>query len=298
MRLVVRQCEPEELAIVIRRLDQEFISSKARSVSLAKRFPNTLSAENLGQVRVVVSEKELCGAHAVRMFDWVVGEHTWRGAMIGMVWVDPSLRRQGIGRLLMTSATQFLRERDVDFGVLWTGAKEFYEPTGWFPFDRGLFGESLDLAMPPCSSAVSCQPLPRENAAWLESVRSRSEAPRVARGPLDYHAVPIPAHQVLCFSIHGDDEEGFALVGEDGGRGYFYEIAAPPVLWEALWSAIAGRIDRISVNGWQDDPFSRWLTDQRYVVWHPRNKAMWLQLSDRSKEVSMADWNIPYFDSI
>ncbi len=298
MVVVVRQCEREELSIVIEQLDREFVSRKDRSLSLAKRFPNTLSVENVEQVRLAISEEGLCGVHAVRLFEWLVDGQIWQGAMIGMVWVDPSLRGQGLGGLIMASATEFLREKRVDFGVLWTGAEAFYERAGWFRGDRGLLGEASKVVMPPCSETVLCQPLSCEDPGWLESVRSRFETQRVARTPVDYHAVPIPALHVLCFSIHADDEEGFALVGEQDGKGYFYEIAAPTVLWNGLWTAITDSFDRIVVNGWLDDPFSDWLAEQAYVVWQPRNKAMWLHVSDRSKELSLPDWNIPYFDWI
>lgn len=299
MSVAIRDCQPAELSTIIDRLDQEFVFGKQRSLSLRKRFPNTISVENLQQVRVAVSEGELCGAHAIRMFNWLADEQTWRGAMIGMVWVDPRFRSQGIGRVLLDSATQFLREREVDFGVLWTGAHTFYERAGWFLDDRVFFGEAAKCRLPLCGDAVSCRELASIEPTWLERVRSRFQPRRVARTPLDYRAVPIPALQVLCFSARNwDDGEGFALVGEQDGNGYFYEMAAPSVLWEPLWSAIAGRFDRLVVNGHRDDPFSKWLANEGHTVWHPQNKCMWLCVSHRLENDSMASWHIPYFDWI
>jgi predicted N-acetyltransferase YhbS len=299
MSVVVRDCRPDELPTVAVRLDGEFVFGKQRSLSLRKRFPNALSPENLQQVRVAVSEEGLCGALAIRLFDWVAGENTWRGAMVGMVWVDPILRGRGIGRLLMTSAAQSLRDAGVDLGVLWTGTHAFYGRAGWFLCDRGLLGESVARPLPPPDGAVSCRDLACIEPAWLEQVRSRFLPQRVARRPLDYGTVPIPARKVFCFLARSNgDGEGFALVGDENGTGYFYEMAAPAVLWDVLWRAIAGRFGRLVVNGLLGDPLSQWLGDQGYVAWCPQSKAMWLRVSSRADDAPLDAWHIPYFDRI
>jgi hypothetical protein len=297
--IVVRPCEPNELSAALGRLDQEFVSQKQRSLSLGRRFPNTISLENIGHIHVAVSGARMCGAYAVRMFDWIVYHHEWRGAMIGLVWVDPLQRGQGIGQQLMMRASQSLREQAVDFGVLWTGRPSLYERSGWISHDRGLLGEATKCRVAPCTRTVNRQDVTAVETTWLETIRSRFHPLRVRRTPLDYRTVPIPALQVSCFSAqHRDAGDGFALVGDVNGTGYFYEMAAPKVLWEVIWTAVAGHFDRLVVNGHLGDPFAQWLADGGQVEWQPQNKTMWLRVSRRSETVSTATWHIPYFDWI
>lgn len=299
MNLDIRQCEPDELPFIVDRLDQEFILGKQRSLSLSKRFPNTLSVVNIENIRVAVSDGVICGVLSIRMFEWVVQEHAWHGAMIGMVWVDSQHRGKGIGYSLLSSATQFLHETDVDFGVLWTGTKAFYERAGWFSSDRGLLGEAVNRPFSLSGDAVSCRTLTSVDTTWLENLRSRLEERRVVRSVLDYHTVPIPAVHIFCFSTQGDDgSEGFALVGELNGTGYLYEMVAPPACWDTIWTAVAGRFERLFVNGRLGDTFTRWLSDRNYVSWQPQNKTMWLRVSGRVEGSLLNRWHIPYFDWI
>ena len=172
--LQIRECEPKELPAVVERLDQEFVFSKQRSVSLSKRFPNTLSVDNIKQIRVAVSDEVILGALSIRMFEWVIKGQVWHGAMVGMVWVDSLHRGESIGSKLLASARQFLDEADVDFGVLWTEVPAFYERAGWFLSDRGLFGEAANRLSSSRIATVSWQPVVSVDAAWLEGLRASS----------------------------------------------------------------------------------------------------------------------------
>ena len=299
LNLGIRGCRPKELPAIVRRLDQEFIYSKQRRLSLGKRFSNTLSVENIEQIRVAVSEGEVRGALAIRMFDWIVEESVWHGAMIGMVWVDSQHRGRGFGSSLLSSTTQFLRDKGVDFGVLWTGNPAFYERAGWRLNDRSLFGEAVSRHASAFIDTVSCQPLVSVDATRLERLRSTSLSMRVVRSALDYCTVPIPAAQVLCFFAEGNEgREGFALVGEQDGVGYFYEMIAGPSLWNAIWAAVTERFTRTLANGYSGDPFADWIAENRLVAWRPQHKTMWLRISGRIKDHSIDAWNIPYYDWI
>ena len=184
MNLEIRGCKPKELPDIIQRLDQEFVYNKQRSHSLSKRFPNTLSLANIEQIRVAVYNGEICGAYVIKLFDWVVEKRVWHGAMVGMVWVDLQYRGIGIGRSLLSSVTQFLLEKGLDFGVLWTGAPKFYEHAGWHSNDCGLFGEVVKRHSSSIES-VSCQPLISMDAAMLENLRSSSIPMRIVRNLSD-----------------------------------------------------------------------------------------------------------------
>ena len=294
----IRHSSRQELPVVIDRLDQEFVFNKRRSLSLSKRFPHTLSVDNIDRVLVAATDGVICGALSIRMFEWVVEQQVWPAAMIGMVWVDSQHRGKGIGSSLLCLAAQLLRENNVAFGVLWTGNPAFYERAGWFSSDRGLFGEVAPPPTSPRIAAVSCRPLASEDVASLERLRSSWLAMRVVRHSLDYCTVPMPAVDVLCFSASSDDGEGFALVGEEGGIAYFYEMIAPPCLWGTIWSGVTERFSRVFVNGHSDDPFAQWLAENRLVGWRPQHKTMWLRVSGRIEERSIRAWHIPYYDWI
>ncbi|HEY3413513.1 MAG TPA: GNAT family N-acetyltransferase [Armatimonadota bacterium] len=299
MKTEIRGCRPEELPAVIEGIDQEFITSKHRVLSLAQRFPGTLCRENTPRILVAISEAAICGALSIKPFEWAAPERNWHGAMIGMVWVDAQYRGTGIGGRLLSSATHFLYDSGVDFGVLWTGTPGFYERAGWRLNDSGLFGVAANHAGCTSGADVSCQPLVSVDVAWLENLRSRYLPKRVVRNAADYRTVPIPATRVLCFSaMNPDGSGGYALVGEEDGVGYLYEMVAPPALWDRIWGAVGERFARVYVNGQVDDPFSEWLAERDFVVWEPQHKTMWLSVNGSIGESDFDAWHIPYFDWI
>lgn len=300
MSLQLRECRPSELRLVIERLDQEFVVSKNRSLSLGRRFPNTLSAANIRQIRVAVLDGVIQGVLTLRMFNWVSNRKLWHGAMVGMVWVSPEHRGTGVGCKLLSSARQRMEEADVDFGVLWTGVPAFYEQAGWFLSDRGIFGTvTMAATAARQDTLVSRLRVVSADIAWLERLRASGLPMRVIRDSIDYCTIPLPAVNVLCFcAVRSTDEHGFALIGEKDGVGYLYELVAPPTLWEPLWSAASGYFRRLFVNGQAGDACAQWLAENRLVNWEPQNKAMWLPVSKQLDEQTIESWHIPYYDWI
>ena len=138
-RLEIRACKVHELAAIVERFDREFIFNKQRTISLAKRFSNVLSLENLNHIRLATLRGNVCGALSTKIFEFIIKDHIWHGAMIGMVWVDPQYRGMGVGSNLVHSTTQFLYNEGVDFAVLWTGIPDFYERSGWLLKDHSPF---------------------------------------------------------------------------------------------------------------------------------------------------------------
>jgi predicted N-acetyltransferase YhbS len=282
---------------VISALDQEFIFGKQRSLSLSQRFPHTLALSNLEMIRVAEFNNVICGLLAIRTFDWIVKERTRRGAMIGMVWVDPQFRGRGIGTNLLSSSAQFLETKGVDFAVLWTGSPAFYEQARWVSDDHGLFGEIPSPAPTVNKTNVSCFPLINMDPVRLECVRSELAPMRVHRDSAAYASIPVPANRVLCFQADTGDG-GFALVGEKDSTGYFYEMVAPCGDWSSLWTGITNRFSRIFLNVKSGDPFAEWLGENTPVQWRPQNKTMWLGLRSRIENHLGERWYIPYFDWI
>jgi len=295
MEISVRPCEPSELPFVIESIDREFIFSKGRLLSLSRRFPNVISRRNIEQIHVAIFNRSICGALAIRIFDFAAEQRVYRGAMIGMVWVDPKYRGKGIGKKLMLAAERFLKEKCLDFGVLWTGTPAFYEQAGWVLNDISLFGEASGCLN---TGSVVGRSLASEDVAHLERVRSTWELQRVIRRPSDYQIIPLPAVEVNCFWASGKGREGYALAGEADGDGFLYEMVAPPGLWDILWSGLTGRFKRLFINGRAGDPFTQWLADRNYATLQSQNKTMWLRISQLAAAAPLDGWYIPYFDRI
>ena len=303
MGLIVRPCGPNELSSVLESMDREFVYSKGRSLSLSRRFPNIISQDYIEHIQVAEIDHSICGSLTIRMFDFSVEKHIWRGAMIGMVLVNPRYRGHGVGKQMMAAAGRSLHDERAEIGVLWTGIPEYYERMGWFLSDSSLLGERIDLpasssAKLSNSDALACGPLVSMDIARLERVRSELETQFVIRMPIDYQVLPLPATDVNCFWASTKEGEGYALVGEADGIGYLYELVAPPVIWGTLWAEVAGRHNRLLVNGQAGDPFCEWLTEKNYVKWQSQKKTMWFCVSPGIAKVPLETWHIPYFDRI
>lgn len=298
MEVSVQPCPSAQLPLVIAAVDQEFIFSKGRAISLGRRFPNVLSENNLEHILIAEYDGALCGATVIKVFDYACRQRTWRGAMVGMVWVDPRCRGLGVGRELMAEAERALHAEGLDFGVLWTGIPAFYERNGWFTGDISVFSEVKSLDPTENLSGVNCGNLAVGDWQRLEVARSSLAPPRVLRNPRDYQVIPVPAASVQCFSASAAGSEGYALVGEADGTGYLYEIVAPPSLWDPLWTAIGGRFRRLFVNGKAGDLLAEWMAKEKKVLWERQGKTMWLPLSRDAVRAPLATWYIPYFDRI
>jgi predicted N-acetyltransferase YhbS len=298
MEISVRPGEPAEFPFIVESIDREFIFSKGRSLSLSRRFPNVISDHNIEHILVAESNHSICGTVAIRLFDFATEQRVWRGAMIGVVWVDSQHRGKGIGRELMIAAERFLHVKSLDFGVLWTGIPTFYERSGWFLNDISLFGEASGCSLTLNKCSVICRSLALENVERLERVRSSLESQRVVRKPLDYQVVPLPAVEVNCFWASEKETEGYALAGEADGDGFLYEMVAPSESWDRLWCDLVRRFKRIFINEQTGTPFARWLADRKYSDLQPQNKTMWLRVSQSAAKAPLDTWYIPYFDRI
>ena len=298
MKISVRPCEPTELSFVIESIDREFVFNKGRKLSLHCRFPNVVSQQNVRQIRVAVLNRSICGAVAIRTFDYLAGKCVWRGAMIGMVWVDPQYRGRGGGKELLSAVESYLQESYCDFGVLWTGNPAVYEKHGWFISDKSLYAESAGICASCKSEVVICRLLDSIDAIRLEKIRTFIEPLRVVRIPLDYQVKPIPADDVDCFFASTDEGDGYALVGKLDKCGFFYEMVAPPILWDMIWGAIIMHYEKLIINGREGDPFSKWLSDKQQVKWQRQQKNMWIRISPRANDLPYETWHIPYFDRI
>ncbi len=299
MDVAIESCDHETFPALVSLLNREFIAGRNRRQSLSVRFPQLLCPENMPNLLVARCDGALCAALSLRVFRWLAGGRLWKGAMVGLVCTDPQYRGRGLGTTLMRCVHSRLRERAVDFGVLWTTIPDFYQREGWTSHDRGALG----IAPGQRDAREECSLVPRpcreEDFAWLESVRARWQPQRVVRTFRDYCVIPPSCDRVHCFSCVSPREgEGYALVGERGDTGLVYELLGDPPALKSLWHAIRSRYCRVYVNERWESPTHAWLTAHGPIGWEPQSHTMWLGISADFQECDWSEWHIAYYDRI
>ncbi|MDM7987656.1 MAG: GNAT family N-acetyltransferase [Smithella sp.] len=298
MKISIRPCEPHELSFVTEAIDREFILNKGRRSSLKERYPNVLSQQNVKHIQIAVLDRSICGASVIKSFNYVEHSRLWRGAMVGMVWVEPSLRGKYIGKELMGAIKSVLENENYDFGVLWSGKPSFYQQNGWFICDSSIYCEMNCTYGANNAGSVFCRNVNSVDVLQLEEIRSNLEPLRVIRDHSDYQVKPIPANDVDCFLVSSAEGDGYALVGKADECGFLYEIVAPPNLWDSIWMAITKEYETLFINGQAGTPLSNWLSYKHKVTWQRQEKMMWLRISQKAHDISFNSFYIPYFDRI
>lgn len=299
MKVSVRRCDPEIFPQLLSLVDDEFIHNKGRHLSLSIRYPSVLSTVNCVNLHMIEIDNVICSAVAVKRFQWLADGQVWKGAMIGLVCTAPQFRAQRLASLVLCTVVEQLREAGEDFAVLWTTINGFYERLGWFVQDRSCFGEVTRRVEPNAFDQVTPYPCNEQNAQWCEQVRSKWVSRRVARTPIDYQAIPVPADNVQCFAVSlTRDAEGYALVGDCGEEGYLYELIGDSCTFSLIWASITRRYRKLYINDQLRSLSRSWLDKRRDVTWRAQSCAMWLKLSPHMDCAPIDYWYVPYFDRI
>jgi len=287
--ILIRPCAPNQLPALVELLDQEFIFSKGRNLSVARRFPTALGSENCPNILLACRGEQIAGAIVIRRFDWVTAARTWRGAMLGLVYTRPEERGQGVASDLLRTAESTLRADGTAFAVLWTAQPEFYRRLGWTGSDCGVFGT--------CTSAdgVAAACVPAE-AATIEALRLRSGSAHLLRSPTSYRTLPLPAEHLELLA--SPDRESYAIVGVQADRAYVYEIGGTPAGYAALWRDISAAPRTVFVNERHGSTAQQWLASRPDISWRDQRLAMWLPLADPDCARHFSDWYVPFLDRI
>ena len=285
----IRPCTPAELPALVALLDAEFIYSKARSVSLALRFPDVLRGENCANILVACRGGDIAAAIAIKRFDWIAPERSWRGAMIGMVYTQPAVRGQGLASQLLRAAETKLRAEGADFAVLFTAQPGFYRRLGWTTSDCGVFGTCIS----PGGAAAGCS---RADAGAIEAMRLRGSEAQLQRDGASYRTLPLPAER-LEMRI-SPCAAAYAIYGVRAENAYVYEFGGAPSGYAALWQDCCAARRTVYVNARRGSEAQRWLAGIAGFSWHEQALAMWLPLAEPACARSFEGWYIPFLDRI
>ncbi len=296
--LIVSPCNANEMEEVVRLLDQEFIYSRSRDISLARRFPNVFEHGGGSIVFVARSAGTIAGTIAVRRFTWHCQDREWQGAMIGSVFTKPQMRHQGIAARIMGEVKSYLSAERVDFGVLWTTIPELYAKSGWIPADTAVFGTAQGRpSHKSAGSIVNRRPLADVDTDALDRFRRQSCLDYVMRRKVDYQAIPLPASRVDVLLLeHDGGLQGYCLTGVAGSTAYVYEIVGDQQGFHLLWKSLVNDFDAIYINAHPSTQAHGWLSAAAAVSWCAQKLAMWLPVSKEAAEVDFNRWYVPYFD--
>jgi len=269
-------------------LDEEFIASRGRSVSLAARFA---AAFGEPEARLIVARERsrIVAATLLRPFNWLTARDTRRGAMIGMVCVQRERRGGGLGAALMSEAARLLREH-AEFGVLWTAQPEFYRGLGWMAADCGVLGRMQgegDSA--PMTAGEFDALVPRIHAA-----REARADERVERSIACYRSLPPPAASSEALFEAGS----YTVVGRLDGTAYVNEIGGEAAGYPQLEQALRRRYRDIVLNLKRGSAAHRWFESRPGIAWSAQSLAMWLPGSRALDADGPAHWYIPFLDRI
>jgi len=287
--LLIRPCTQAELPALVGLLDEEFIFSKGRGVSLAKRLPTALHAENCPNILLACRGDEIAACIVIKRFDWIAPERNRRGAMIGLVYTRPSERGQGLASHLLRAAEQRLRDDGTAFAVLWTAQPDFYRRLGWTSSDCGVFGTFSSGRR----LAAGCTPA---GTGAVEALRLRSAEAYTPRDDTSYGTLPLPADALeIRASPCG---AAYAIYGVVGERAYVYEFGGAPSGYAALWQDICSVPRTVYINERRGSAAQLWLAKMPGVTWRDQALAMWLPLAEPACLPQWAQWYVPYLDRI
>jgi GNAT superfamily N-acetyltransferase len=295
----IRPCLPAELPQLIALLDEEFIVSRGRRLSLARRFPAVLDAGNCAGILLACRADTIAACIVQKRFDWIAPERTWRGAMIGLVYTRPAERGRGLATQLLRAAEQNLRAAGTAFAVLWTAQPGFYQRLGWSASDCGVFGTWSGATGAAAGAAnaggtgAGCAPMP---VASVESLRLRDPAPRIQRDSASYLRLPPPAEDLQLLASPGG--AAYAAYGARADHAYVYEFGGEPSAYSSLWRHISARHRTVWINERRGSPAHQWLLGQTDIHWRDQALAMWLPLAEPASARHFAEWYLPYLDRI
>ena len=268
--------------------DGEFIHGRGRTLSLAQRLPSVFASA--GAMTWSAREGGECvSALVCRPFEWLDAGARVQGAMIGLVCTREDHRGKGLAGRLLDMALDDLRERQVQFAVLWAGRPDIYERAGWRFADRGLLGRMRGDAMAQAPARRDKEPRPA--LATLDALRS---SPRVVRGEADWSALLPPSTRSRIVIGAGC----YAVIGEHGRVGYLLDLDGDPAGMAGLIASVAGDYDELLLNVPGNGPIHAALASLPGIEWQAQRLAGWMALDAGIDTARFAAWYLPFLDRI
>ncbi len=209
-------CTRKELPRLRKLLNEVFITERNAQGDIFEFAPLLYNEANVANLRVVRDGRKIVGHAGV-----CVRPIRWRGqllqaGLIGGVCAREDLRGKGIGTLAMQDVAERMVELGLDFGVLWTGSRAFYERLGWHTMG-GISMMRIDEA--PGQAECCCElmllaesPFGPKDCHRLHAEAARNE---VVRTPEETRTVLTGAGRVTWLALEGGHLSGYATLTGD-----------------------------------------------------------------------------------
>jgi GNAT superfamily N-acetyltransferase len=299
MSISLGNCCPEDLDQLIKLLDNEFVTGKGYSLSLAKRFLNVINPDNLTNIYLLKDKEKIFSSVVVKIFEWLFTGIKWKCAMIGMVYTIPEARGQGFSRKLMKFVQEQIFKKGIDFAVLFTSIPEFYLPLGWVQRDTGVWGHiSFEGDHHQSNDEVISMPIKSDTVHVVESLRSRWCQNYIFRNDRDYLILPRPSEYIKL--LYQKDQSGYAILGGIASDAYIYEMHGTEITFKSIWNVVISQFCTVYVNDYECSPSMKWFSKNVNISWKKQSMAMWLYLSEASLSLQKQHLPVyvPYFDRI
>jgi GNAT superfamily N-acetyltransferase len=278
-------CRSEEMETLIAALDNEFIHSRGRQLSLAQRFSALWRTPE--RFLVMRDDERIVSALAMREFRWITPERSWNAVMIGMIWTHPASRGRGCSTQLLRAAADKVRSAGCDFAVLWTTSPAIYSRLGWIALDCGCLARSMGTP-----GTASGETLDERSIARIEALREGLAGERVERGRDAYCRLLPPAERLDVFL----EPHGYAIAGVKGTTAFVLDLAAAEEALPQLWKRMQSSYQELYVNERLGSSAERWLSGHAGLEFREQQLAVWLPLAKDMQEAQLRRWYIPFID--
>ncbi len=303
--MIIRTSHPGELGAIVEMLDEAFIYSKGRRISLATRFPGLFVAENSDGIYLGIENGKPAVIVATRRFKYRLRSELLTGVMVGGVFTVSEFRREGRAAAVMTYMQKEMLQGGADFGILWASDPRLYQRLGWECLDSGRYtsfdvetasrGKQAGRGCPRFDVAAEKSWIP-EVDGFRRDVCEQGWLGAIERTDASYAAVPIPAFRVkVLVAKDGNSLTGYCICGEaEHGQAYVYEAHGSVPLGRSLIRCLSEDLGAraILINDREGNLFYDDLTE---LTWSNQNLTMLFKVRD---SVQLGDVFVPYIDRI
>lgn len=291
-------------------LDEEFVTLRGRTLSLAKRYPDLFGAKGCADFHWLTQDDAPVSMLVTRTLGFTSGDTSWTGAAVGWVHTVRSHQGQGLASALLAAVAARMADEGKDFMLLWAHQHAYYRAQGYQVADAGLLAESAIAdagwgdgdasGAKPAHVELTLPELSASDLALLQQLADADARGGTSFAARDRHRIPLPFDRV-SIAVTGSRARpaAYLLLGHQPGWITVLEGCGDPAALRGLTRSVAiaaaqAGSANIRVNARRDSSLHRALAD--VLPFQPKPLAMYLPLKPDVDLYHAAGWSFPYFD--
>ena len=211
------------ISSILKELNQEFIFSRNRSLTLEQRFPDLFSEKNFNNLFYLEEENQAASFLAVKPIKIESDSQVFNFFLIGDVSTHPRMRGKNMASALLNYVTDHYLKKGYDAGILWTTKSGFYSRLGWKINDNAVLIKCSTLLKP--NPEISTKKITTIKLSDLMTLASQKKV-KIHRNPGDYLVKPIPSnslHTLRTTESIIDNTPEYSVYGLCNNELYFYD---------------------------------------------------------------------------